>query len=48
MTRLRNAIASVLSSTRTVDHPTVHFHNGPQGSPAPCFDEQCGSPRLGA
>jgi hypothetical protein len=24
----------------------VHFHQGPQGQPAPCFDERCENPRL--
>jgi hypothetical protein len=24
----------------------VHFHQGPQGHPAPCFDERCPNPRL--
>jgi hypothetical protein len=24
----------------------VHFHQGPQGQPAPCFDERCQNPRL--
>jgi hypothetical protein len=24
----------------------VHFHQGPQGQPAPCFDERCPNPRL--
>jgi hypothetical protein len=26
--------------------PQVHFHQGPQGQPAPCFDERCPNPRL--
>jgi hypothetical protein len=24
----------------------VHFHQGPQGQPTPCFDERCPNPRL--
>jgi hypothetical protein len=24
----------------------VHFHQGPQGQPAPCFDDRCPNPRL--
>jgi hypothetical protein len=24
----------------------VHFHQGPQSQPVPCFDERCESPRL--
>jgi hypothetical protein len=26
--------------------PHVHFHRGPQGHPAPCFDTGCRVPRL--
>ncbi len=26
--------------------PAVHFHQGPQGQPAPCFDQRCPNPRL--
>ena len=26
----------------------VHFHTGPQGQPAPCFDARCANPRLDA
>ena len=28
------------------DSSGVHFHQGPQGQPVPCFDEHCPSPRL--
>ena len=24
----------------------VHFHQGPEGQAAPCFDARCASPRL--
>jgi hypothetical protein len=24
----------------------VHFHRGPQGQPAPCYDARCSIPRL--
>ena len=24
----------------------VHFHQGPQGQPMPCYDSHCTSPRL--
>jgi hypothetical protein len=24
----------------------VHFHQGPHGQPAPCYDTRCSSPRL--
>ena len=26
--------------------PPVHFHQGPAGEPAPCFDEACMRPRM--
>ena len=26
--------------------PHVHFHQGPAGEPAPCFDEACTRPRM--
>ena len=26
--------------------PDVHFHQGPQGQPTPCFDGSCPNPRL--
>jgi hypothetical protein len=26
--------------------PDVHFHQGPQGQPTPCFDDSCPNPRL--
>lgn len=24
----------------------VHFHQGPQGQPTPCFERSCSNPRL--
>jgi hypothetical protein len=24
----------------------VHFHQGPQGQPSPCYDTHCTNPRL--
>jgi hypothetical protein len=24
----------------------IHFHQGPHGQPAPCYDTRCRSPRL--
>jgi hypothetical protein len=26
--------------------PAVHFHQGPESTPAVCYDARCGSPRL--
>jgi hypothetical protein len=46
MTRLSfTALRRAITSRRHVARP-VHFHNGPQGEPAVCFDECCDSPRL--
>ena len=40
-----------LRKLRRPSHPRqpaqhVHFHQGPQGQPTPCYDAQCASPRL--
>jgi hypothetical protein len=26
--------------------PPAHFHQGPDATPAVCYDQNCGSPRL--
>jgi hypothetical protein len=26
--------------------PQAHFHQGPESTPAVCYDPRCGSPRL--
>ena len=43
--------ASNLRKLRRRSHPRqpaqqVHFHQGPQGHPMPCYDDHCTSPRL--
>jgi hypothetical protein len=43
--------ASSLRLPRRRDHrdaaaAPVHFHQGPQHQPVPCYDERCSSPRL--
>jgi hypothetical protein len=46
MTRLDiHALRRAIANRRTIK-PPVHFHSGPQGQPAACFDEHCRSPRL--
>jgi hypothetical protein len=44
---MRRIIAAV---RRALHEPAltldVHFHNGPHGAPAPCYDARCASPRL--
>jgi hypothetical protein len=40
-----------LRKLRRASHPRhaaqhVHFHQGPQGQPTPCYDAHCASPRL--
>ncbi len=44
MTRrfLRNLAAALLSDSRD----DVHFHQGPTGAPAVCYDGGCKNPRL--
>jgi hypothetical protein len=43
-------IRTILNSLRMQTAPggtaDVHFHQGPQGQPTPCFDERCPNPRL--
>ena len=46
---MAHAIRSIRDRVRRFaadDVPVVHFHQGPQGQPAPCYDERCSSPRL--
>jgi hypothetical protein len=44
MTTIRRVLTRL---TRSHDkQPSVHFHQGPQGVPAPCFERGCGSPKL--
>jgi hypothetical protein len=46
ITRAR-AIRARFQRLAANDHaPEVHFHQGPQGQPAPCFDGGCSNPRL--
>jgi hypothetical protein len=42
----KNLIARLRQLTIRQDANEVHFHQGPQGQPAPCFDEHCPRPRL--
>ena len=46
MTRLTMRALRCAITNRRDAQPPVHFHNGPQGRPAACFDEHCHSPRL--
>jgi hypothetical protein len=45
MTMLRSFISALVRG-RPADEPHVHFHRGPQGSPAVCHEPDCGMPRL--
>ena len=40
---IRDRLRVHTSPSPTAD---VHFHQGPQGQPMPCFDEHCPNPRL--
>jgi len=44
MATFRRRIARLVPTRQATTH--VHFHQGPQGSPAPCFDTRCSAPRL--
>jgi hypothetical protein len=37
-------IAHVMRDQYT--EPPAHFHQGPESTPAVCYDPRCGSPRL--
>jgi hypothetical protein len=48
MLQMHRTIRDRLRRPRRSVTPDVHFHQGPQGQPAPCFDERCIQPRLSA
>ena len=35
-----------LGDTRARTIQDVHFHQGPQGHPTPCYDEHCEMPQM--
>jgi hypothetical protein len=41
--RIRGRLPRLAAEHQPAD---VHFHQGPQGQPAPCFDARCPNPRL--
>jgi hypothetical protein len=43
ITKIARTARRVSESPRGAD---VHFHQGPQGQPTPCYDARCNSPRL--
>ena len=46
MIELQRKIRNGIRRLAATDVADVHFHQGPQGQPAPCFDEHCSNPRL--
>lgn len=40
---IRDRLPGLTTESHTQE---VHFHQGPQGQPAPCFNERCPNPRL--
>jgi hypothetical protein len=44
MTHRAFAVIRALFGERT--ETSVHFHRGPAGHPAVCYDERCPNPRL--
>lgn len=46
MTRKLQTLMSLVLPGAAGQDEHVHFHQGPQGRPTPCFDERCPNPRL--
>jgi hypothetical protein len=46
MTAVLRKVMARLTAAGTLDESHVHFHRGPAGAPAPCFDRACAKPRL--
>ena len=45
--RLNRAVSAIRRMATAEDHGSpVHFHQGPQGQPTPCFESDCPNPRL--
>jgi hypothetical protein len=44
MRRIKQWIASAMRDQYT--EPEAHFHQGPETTPAVCYDERCRIPRL--
>jgi len=44
----RRLLAAVADALRLPADAPVHFHQGPTGAPACCYDRHCTSPRLNA
>jgi hypothetical protein len=45
-TMIRNLLTNLRMHTAPSHASSVHFHQGPQGQPTPCFDDRCPNPRL--
>jgi hypothetical protein len=48
LTMIRTLLINMRMHTAPSQATSVHFHQGPQGQPTPCFDERCPNPRLSA
>jgi hypothetical protein len=46
MINTMNRAMTALRRLRPTSEPHVHFHQGPQGQPVPCYDAVCAAPRL--
>ena len=44
--RVRHELSRLGRRPERSTEPAVHFHQGPQGQPVPCFEERCTSPHL--
>jgi hypothetical protein len=44
---MRRILAAVRHALREpAPEVDVHFHQGPDGMPSPCYDDRCRNPRL--
>jgi hypothetical protein len=47
--RIVDVVAKALAARATIttqDHEHPHFHQGPQGNPAACYERGCPRPQL--
>jgi hypothetical protein len=42
----RRLLRKLTTALTPAGQPTVHFHRGPSGAAAPCYDTGCPRPRL--
>jgi hypothetical protein len=43
---MKGLIQWFTNAVRNPTEPAAHFHQGPESTPAVCYDARCGSPHL--